>query len=163
MKSRVLQISISKGGVPKTAIESASVGPLGIQGDEHAHPEFHGGPRKALLLIASEVIDTLQREGWPVFYGALGENVTTLGIDHRSWRPGMRYRIGEITIELTKHRRPCATLNPYGRGIQKRIYDDLVRAGDPASLRWGECGFYAAVIAGGHIEINDIIEEIINS
>jgi MOSC domain-containing protein YiiM len=158
--ARVLQISISKGGVPKTAIECASVGQLGIAGDEHARPEFHGGPRQALLLIASEVIETLQREGWPVFYGALGENITTVGIDHRSWRPGMRYRIGEVTIELTKHRQPCATLNPYGPGIQKRIYDGLVGAGDPTSLHWGECGFYAAVLEGGRIETNDIIKVI---
>jgi hypothetical protein len=38
---------------------------------------LHGGPGKALLLLASEVIDALCAEGWPLFYGALGENLTT--------------------------------------------------------------------------------------
>lgn len=157
--SKILQISISKGGVPKTAIPSATVGRLGIEGDIHARPEFHGGPRQALLLIASEVIETLKEEGWPMFYGALGENLTTVGLDHKSWRPGTRYRIREVELELTVPRQPCATLNPYGRGIQKRIYDQLVKAGDPRSPRWGEAGFYASVLKGGRIEVNDTIEE----
>jgi MOSC domain-containing protein YiiM len=158
MSGRVLQISISNGGVPKNAISSATVGQMGIEGDKHAHPQFHGGPRQALLLIASEVIHDLEAEGWPVFYGALGENITTVGLDHKAWRPGARYRIGEVEIELTKPRQPCATLHPYGRGIGKRIYDDLVGAGDPRSPHWGEAGFYAAVLKGGRLQNDDIIE-----
>lgn len=160
LERRVLQINISKGGVPKRPIANAAVGPLGIDGDEHAHPQFHGGPRKALLLIAAEVIDTLKAEGWPVFYGAFGENLTTVGLDHRAWRSGMRFQIGKVEIELTTPRRPCATLNPYGSGIQKRIYDELVKAGDPQSLHWGEAGFYAAVRKNGTIVNEDIIEFI---
>jgi MOSC domain-containing protein YiiM len=155
---RVLQINTSEGGVPKTPIASAAVDRLGIEGDEHAHPKFHGGPRKALLLIASEVIDTLKAEGWPLFYGALGENISTLGLDHRSWRPGMRYRIGAIAIELTTPRQPCAALNRYGRGIQARIYDQQVQVMDAQSRHWGESGFYAAVLEEGTIHVNDIIQ-----
>ncbi len=158
MEARVLQINISKGGVPKTPIPLANVGPLGIAGDGHAHPEFHGGPKQALLLIASEVLDVLTSEGWPVFRGALGENLTTIGLDHRAWRAGMRFRIGEIEIELTTPRQPCATLNRYGRGIQKRIYDKLVETGDPTSPHWGESGFYAAVLQPGSLAENDTIE-----
>jgi MOSC domain-containing protein YiiM len=158
MQGRIVQINVSAGGVPKKPILTATVGPLGIVGDDHANPQFHGGPRKALLLIASEVIQTLQAEGWPLFHGALGENLTTSGLDHKSWRPGMRFRVGEAEIELTTPRHPCATLNPYGRGIQKRIFDELVKAGDPRSPRWGEAGFYASVQRGGNIRNGDIIE-----
>lgn len=113
-----------------------------------------------MLLIAAEVLEALKAEGWPVFYGALGENLTTIGIDHRSWRSGMRYRIAEVEIELTKPRQPCATLNPYGRGIQRRIYDELVKAGDPSSPHWGEAGFYAAVVKGGQLRNDAIIEAV---
>ena len=160
MHGRIVQINVSRGGVPKKPIATATVGPLGIAGDEHAHPEFHGGPRKALLLIASEVIQTLKAEDWPLFNGALGENLTTSGLDHKSWRSGMRFRVGEVEIELTTPRHPCATLNPYGRGIQKRIFDELVKAGDPRSPHWGEAGFYACVHRGGHIRNGDIIESL---
>ncbi len=166
MAGQLVQINLSKGGVPKTPVTAAAVGPLGIDGDIQAHPKFHGGPRKALLLIASEVIETLKAEGWPLFFGALGENLTTAGLDHRSWRPGMRYRIRDrerlrqVEIELTTPRQPCATLNPYGPGIGRRIYDPLVKAGDWNSPRWGESGFYAAVQMGGEIRTGDIIEVV---
>ena len=158
MAPRVLQINISNGGVPKTAIDRAEVTPLGIIGDVHRSPRYHGGPERALLLIASEVVDTLCAEGWPVFYGALGENLTTVSLDHRSWRPGDRFRIGSVLIELTSPRQPCANLDPYGPGIQARLFDLRVKALDPTSAHWGESGFYAAVLVPGSLASNDIIE-----
>ena len=109
--------------MPKRPIDRADVTNLGIVGDVQRNRKYHGGPQKALLLIASEVIDRLAAEGWPVFYGALGENITTVNVDHRSWRPGLCYRIGAVLVELTTPRQPCATLNSYGPGIQKRLYD----------------------------------------
>jgi MOSC domain-containing protein YiiM len=93
-----------------------------------------------------------------VFCGALGENISTVGLDHRSWRPGMRYKIGAIQIELTTPRQPCVTLNRYGPGIQLRIYDQRVEQLDPQSPHWGESGFYAAVLQSGPIQTNDIIQ-----
>ena len=158
MNAKVLQINISPGGLPKIAVLYALVGVLGINGDGHKHPKFHGGSRKALLLIASEVIDALKSEGWPLFYGALGENLTTLGLDHRSWRPGLRYRVGEVLIELTTPRQPCSSLNLYGKGIQNRIYDESVKALNHQSAHWGESGFYAAVLEGGSLHPDDIIQ-----
>ncbi len=148
MAPRILQINISAGGVPKTAIASAEVGPLGISGDRHRF-RLHGGPAKALLILASEVIDNLQAEGWPLFYGALGENLTTAGLDHRVWRTGQRFRISAVLIELTTPREPCRTLNPYGRGIQKRLRQ-----------KPGESGFYAAVLTGGILTPDAIIEPV---
>jgi MOSC domain-containing protein YiiM len=156
MEAKVLQINISKGGIPKTPIPRADVDHLGINGDEHRF-KSHGGPLKALLLIASEVVDQLCNEGWPLFYGALGENLTTLGLDHRAWRPGQRFAIGTVVIELTTPRQPCDALNAYGTGIQKRIFDQRVKAMDPESPVWGQSGFYAAIVQPGTIEINDII------
>jgi MOSC domain-containing protein YiiM len=145
---RILQISISPGGVPKTPLARAEVGPLGIVGDGHRFRQ-HGGREKALLILASEVIVTLRAEGWPLFYGALGENLTTAGLDHRNWRAGQRFRIGEVLLELTTPREPCRTLNPYGPGIQKRL-----------RAKWGEGGFYAAVLVGGILTAEAIIEVV---
>jgi MOSC domain-containing protein YiiM len=102
---RILQINISTGGVPKRPVSRAEVGTQGILGDVHRF-RLHGGPGKALLLLASEVIDALCAEGWPVFYGALGENLTTRGLDHRMWHAGQRFRIGAVLLELTTPREP---------------------------------------------------------
>ncbi len=153
----VKQINASTGGVPKLPVPQADVTSLGLVGDVQRNRKYHGGPKKALLMIASEVIDELRGEDWPVFYGALGENITTAGVDHKSWRTGLRYRIGSVLVELTTPRQPCATLNPYGPGIQSRIYDRRVKALDPQSAHWGQSGFYVMVLEPGRIANNDII------
>lgn len=149
---RVLQLNISPGGLPKTPIDEGFVTPLGLRGDDHSHPGIHGGPRKAILLIAREVVDELAEAGYPVFYGALGENITTEGIDHRTWRAGQRFRIGnDVVIELTQPRGPCKALDRYGKGLAQRVYDAAVKAGDPASPVWGRSGFYASVVQTGPV------------
>jgi MOSC domain-containing protein YiiM len=148
----ILQINVSNGGVPKRPVPDAMVTPLGIEGDLHAHPHIHGGPRKALLLITSEGIEELKALGFPLFYGALGENLTTRGVDRRVWRVGQRWRIGGVIVELTRVRVPCATLDVYGPGIQEAMYDQEVKAGDVSSARWGLSGFYASVVQPGTIQ-----------
>jgi MOSC domain-containing protein YiiM len=146
---RILQINVSRGGVPKVPVMEAEIGPLGISGDSHRMKRIHGGPRKALLLLAAEVIDALKAQGWPVFYGALGENLTTHGLDHRLWQSGRRFQIGQILIELTDPREPCRTLDRYGKGIQQRLLQSC-----------GETGFYASVLTGGRVAQNAIIEDV---
>lgn len=154
----VVQLNISRGGVPKRAVAEAEVTPLGIAGDSFAHPEIHGGSRQAVLLITSEGVDELIAAGFPLSYGALGENITTGGLDRRWLRVGQRYRIGNVIVELTKPRGPCVALNVYGPGLQKAIYDAQTEAGDPASPRWGLSGFYASVLQPGLIYPGDPIQ-----
>jgi MOSC domain-containing protein YiiM len=153
----VVQISISQGGVPKSAVPSAEVTQGGIIGDRWRHPQIHGGPYKAILLIAAEGIEELAAQGFPVYPGALGENITTRGLDRRSLRLGQRYRMGEVVIELSEIRVPCGTLNVYGKAIQAAMYDAQTRAGDPASPCWGLSGFYASVVRAGVIHAGDAI------
>lgn len=153
----VLQIGVSRGGVPKRAVPEAELTPGGIVGDAWKHPQIHGGPRQAVLLVTAEGIDELVAQGFPLYPGALGENITTRGLDRRSLRVGQRYGIGEAVIELTKRRAPCKTLNVYGAGIQAAIYDALVKAGDASSPRWGLSGFYASVFRPGIVRAGDAI------
>jgi MOSC domain-containing protein YiiM len=151
----VLQLNVSPGGVPKRAVGEANVNVLGIEGDLHAHPQIHGGPRQALLIITSEGIAELIAQGFPLFYGALGENLTTEGVDRREFRLGQRWRAGDVIFEFTKPRGPCETLNIYGPGLHQAIYDREVKAGNPASPRWGLSGLYAAVVSPGTIRAGD--------
>lgn len=147
----VVQVSVSRGGVPKRPVREAFLGPLGLEGDAVAHPKHHGGPERAVLLVSSEAIEELKVQGFPVFPGALGENLTTAGLDRLGMRPGQRYRVGDAVIEITKLRQPCRTLDVYGTGIQSAIYDPKVKAGDPSSPRWGLAGFYALVVQTGRV------------
>jgi MOSC domain-containing protein YiiM len=157
MRGIIEQISISDGGLPKFAISHAVVNALGIDGDKHAHPKYHGGPKQALLIVTIEGLEELKSSGYPLYAGALGENLTTRGIDRKTMRSGQRYRAGGVLLELTKVRRPCQTLSPYGPGIQSAIFDASVKAGNSESPLWGLSGFYAAVIEPSEIRPGDII------
>jgi MOSC domain-containing protein YiiM len=157
MRGQILQVNISRGGLPKLPIPSAYVSSAGLGGDAHAHPRIHGGPFKAVLLIASEILDHLVILGYPVFPGAMGENFTTRGIDVRALRIGHCLRAGAALLEITEPRGPCASLDVFGPSIKTEIYDKLVRRKDPASPRWGMSGLYAAVREEGEVRQGDSI------
>ena len=157
MTGTVLQVNVSRGGIPKREIAWGELTATGIAGDAWRYP-FHGGPRQAVLLVTVEGIEELVAQGFPVYPGALGENLTTKGLDRRALRFGQRLRAGTATIQLTKMRQPCATLEPYGRGIQAAMYDARIAKGDHASPLWGLSGFYASVVEPGTVRPGDTIE-----
>jgi len=160
MPGTIVQVSTSLGGLPKRPIPGGLITPLGIEGDVHAHPSIHGGPLKAVLLIAAEVVDDLKARGYPVFCGALGENLTTRGIPVRDLRIGDQIRVGGALLEITQPRGPCTSLHIYGAAIKEEIYDAAVKALDPSSPRWGMSGFYARVLSPGPVHPDDIIEVV---
>ncbi len=83
MHGTVVQINRSKGGIPKTSVNEVFVSERGVDGDDWIHKRFHGGPKQALLLIAVETLEELRAEGFDLFPGALGENLTVRGLDRR--------------------------------------------------------------------------------
>jgi MOSC domain-containing protein YiiM len=157
VQGTIVQVSISPGGLPKRAVSGALIAPLGIAGDLHLHPGIHGGPRKAILLIAAEVVEELARRGYPVVFGSLGENLTTRGIDVRDLRVGDRIRAGGALLEITQPRGPCTALDIYGPAIKDEIHDQRVKARDHTSPRWGMSGFYLSVVEPGPVAPGDII------
>jgi MOSC domain-containing protein YiiM len=138
--ARVFQLNVSPGGVPKRAVASAHVGPLGLDGDSVAHPKIHGGPDRAVCLYALERLIALQQEGHPVFPGALGENLTLVGIHWDKVVPGARLRIGDALLEVTKYAQPCGTTSVFTNG-DKACFDQEKRPG------WSRV--YARVLAEG--------------
>jgi MOSC domain-containing protein YiiM len=151
----IVQVGISRGGVPKLLVSEAAVGPLGLEGDSHAHPQIHGGQEKAVLIITLEGIHELIERGYPLFPGALGENLTTRGLDRRQLRIGQQLRAGSAVLEITRPRGPCATLDVYGATLKREIKVD-----DPSSPAWGLSGFYARVLSPGIVRSDDIIEVV---
>jgi MOSC domain-containing protein YiiM len=151
MPGLLKQVSRSNGGLPKRAVpQPVFMDSTGVAGDRHRDLKHHGGPDKAVLMIAAELIDALAGRGFPVYYGSLGENLTVSGLDPHLWRAGQRYRIGEdAVIELTKLRTPCANLHVYGPPIKAELYDAQCDADDVTSRHWAHGGFYARVVRPG--------------
>lgn len=157
MPGAIIQVNLSAGGLPKRPVAGGFIGSLGVEGDRQAHPEIHGGPRKAVLLIAAETVETLAARGYRVAFGSLGENLTTRGLPLRELRIGDRLRAGAALLEITQPRGPCAQLDIYGPSIKTEIYDPRVQARDSSSPRWGMSGFYASVLEPGAVRPGDII------
>lgn len=106
----------------------------------------------ALLILPTETIEALNREGWPVRPGDLGENITTEGIPYSDLSPPHRFRIGGAVTEVAKPCEPCDNLYllPYvgatrgpeflkvmlgRRGWFARVETEgIVRKGDPVEL-----------------------------
>ena len=154
MRGMVVQVNLSLGGLPKRPVPEALLTSLGFEGDDHLHPASHGGPLKAVLLGTAESTDDLIARGFPLVYGALGENVTTRGLERRELRSGMRFRVGQAVIELTEFRTPCSALDVYGRGLRGLIPDKGAVPSDPG---WAMGGFYASVVETGWVRAGDII------
>jgi MOSC domain-containing protein YiiM len=157
MEGTIIQVNISPGGLPKRPIEEGFIAPLGIEGDIHAHPNIHGGPLQAVLIISAEVVDALTAQGYPLFYGAMGENLTTRGISVRDLRIGDQLRAGGAILEITKPRGPCSALDIYGESLKRDVYDARVKQRDPSSPRWGMSGMYASVVQPGPVRAGDPI------
>lgn len=152
----IVQVSISKGGVPKLPVLEAEAGELGLAGDGHDDKEHHGGPERALCLFAQERIEALQAEGHPIAAGSTGENITTRGIDWETVEPGNRYRLGQdVVIEVTRYCTPCKTNRAWFVGENfNRIHQNL----HPGWSR-----VYAKVVSPGIIRPGDQIERIARS
>jgi MOSC domain-containing protein YiiM len=150
---RLVQISISAGGVPKLPVERVRVTRLGLEGDRQRNRRFHGGPSRAVCLFSLEVIDRLRAEGHPIAPGSTGENLTVSGLDWAALRPGDRLRIGpDVELELTRYTSPCKNIIASCRdGDSTRISH---------KLHPGESRIYARVLVEGEIATGDLVQRI---
>jgi len=94
--------------------------------------------------------ETLDSEDVPD--GALGENITTFGIDLHALPTGTLISIGDSVIELTGLRNPCAQINTYRDGLLAAF-----RSESPAGETIRRAGIMAIVIDGGVIHTGDEI------
>ena len=147
--ARIVQVSISPGGVPKLPVQSAEVTAMGITGDGHDEPPWvHGGIERALCLWSLEVIEALNAEGHQLFAGAAGENVTIAGLDWDQVVPGSFLKLGDTVVcMITRYTTPCRTnARWFDRGDFNRMHQNL----HPGSSR-----VYARIVEGGTIRPGD--------
>jgi MOSC domain-containing protein YiiM len=135
----------------------------GVEGDAHAGATVKHRSRvrqdpeqpnlRQVHLIASEFHDELRDAGFEVGPGAMGENVTTRGVDLLALPTGTRLRLGaEAVVEVTGLRNPCKQLNTIQDGLMAATLD---RDEDGNLIR--RSGVMAVVLAGGDVSPGDPI------
>jgi len=121
------------------------VGPLGLAGDHIGSTKHHGGPDQAVYLYSAEDYAWWAEQlGHTPEPGTFGENLTLSAFGTPHPRVGDRYRIGDVLLEVTAPRIPCATF--------------AARMQDPAFVKkFREArrpGVYARVLQSGTLTLS---------
>jgi MOSC domain-containing protein YiiM len=107
-------------------------------------------------LIHGELLDELAALGFAVAPGAMGENVTTRGVDLLGLSRATQLRLGrDAVVEVTGLRNPCAQLDGLAPGLMAAVLD---RDDDGALVR--KAGIMGVVLASGAVRAGDHIEVI---
>ena len=152
-KGVIVQLSVSPGGVPKRPVAEARVTRDGLEGDAHRY-RYHGGPERAVCVFPVEAIRGLVAEGHTIAPGALGENVTTEGLDWAGVTPGTYLLLGErLLIQVTRYTSPCTNIAPLFRDR------DVSRVSQKQHPGWSRV--YARVLLEGCVRPGDHVRILI--
>lgn len=132
----------------KEPVGSAVVESLGLAGDAIGNAKHHGGPDQAVYVYSAEDYRWWEQHlGRDLSYGTFGENLTVSDFAGRPPRVGDIWTCGEVRLQMTAPRIPCATL--------------AARMGDPhfakEFARVNRGGAYARVLRGGLLEVGQLV------
>jgi MOSC domain-containing protein YiiM len=105
---------------------------LGVEGDSHAGTTVQHLSRvrrdptqpnlRQVHLLASELLEELTGLGYDVPPGAMGENVTTSGVDLLGLPVGTVLRLGaDAEVEITGLRNPCVQIDRFSPGLLAEV------------------------------------------
>ena len=134
---------------------------LGVEGDAHMGERVQHRSRVArdpdqpnlrqVHLIHAELFDELRGQGFDIFPGQIGENITTRGVHLLSLPVDTLLHIGPSAIvRVTGLRNPCLQLDEFSKGLMRALLDrdeegNLVR----------KAGIMGIVLAGGEVRPGD--------
>lgn len=139
-------------GIFKTPVnESLFLSWLNFEGDEQADLVHHGGKEKAVCVYPYEHYsfweDELERK---LEYGALGENLTILGLLETDVCIGDMFELGGSILQVSQPRQPCYKLS--------------ARYGVPHMVlkvqETGYTGFYFRVLKEGLVSKSDVLTRV---
>jgi len=139
---------------------------LGVAGDVHAGTTVRHRSRVArdptqpnlrqVHLIHAELHEELATRGYSIAPGAMGENVTTSGIDLLALGCGTRLHLGhDAVVEVTGLRNPCRQLDALAPGLMDAVLDRDERG---ALVR--KAGIMGIVVGSGAVRAGDPITAI---
>ena len=136
---------------------------LGVEGDAHCGATVKHRSRVAVdptqpnlrqvHLIHGELFEELAAKGFSVHPGAMGENVTTRGLDLLPLPRGTLLRLGPTAVvEVTGLRNPCKQIDDFQGGLLGAVLDR-----DAAGGLVRKAGIMGIVLNGGEVRPGDAI------
>ena len=147
--ARPIRTKSGMSGIYKEPVTTpVEVGPLGLDGDAIVDTRNHGGEDQAVYLFGVPDYDWWANElGRDLPPGTFGENLTVTDLESASCNIGDRLRSGQVLLEVTSPRIPCATL--------------AARMGEPAFVkRFAKAerfGVYCRVIESGPVQVGEAV------
>ena len=139
------------------------LGGLGVEGDAHCGKTVQHRSRVAkdptqpnlrqVHLIHAELHEELNKAGFNISPGQMGENITTKGINLLKLPTDTRLHIKKVIIQVTGLRNPCPQLDNFQPGLMAAVLDK-----DENGHLIRKAGIMGIVIAGGTIAAGDTIE-----
>lgn len=137
---------------------------LGVEGDAHCGSTVKHRSRVAVdptqpnlrqvHLIHDELFEELAGRGFEVRAGAMGENVTTRGLDLLALPRGTLLRLGRTAVvEVTGLRNPCKQIDDFQDGLLAAVLD---RDASGAVVR--KAGIMGIVLEAGDVGPGDPID-----
>ena len=167
-KVKALQVSNQNGnptvmsGIQKFPVSTLdnsipiSIARLGVEGDEQANLQVHGGIDKAVYAYASEhyefwktnlVLHNHFDQQKKLDHGYFGENLTVAGILENEVFIGDNWYINDTILQVTQFREPCFKLN------MKMNFKGAAKI----MVQSGFSGWYLKVLQEGKIKAGDEI------
>jgi len=148
------------------AVEIEIVAGLGVVGDSHSgekaqhRSRVRANPNKLNLrqvhLIHAELFDDLERSGFSIQPGDLGENITTCGVDLLGLGRDTLVKIGgSAVLHVTGLRNPCGQIDTFAPGLLKHV---AIKT-DQGIVR--KAGIMTIAVSGGTVRQGDeiVVEE----
>ena len=122
---------------------------LGVDGDEVANRDVHGGPEQSVLAYPYSHYKRWQSElkNQEMGPGGFGENLSIDGLDEHSVCLGDSYQIGSVLLQVSLPRLPCASIDRrwQRKGLMKQV-GALSRT-----------GWYFRVLEEGEVGAGDLV------
>jgi MOSC domain-containing protein YiiM len=136
---------------------------LGVESDAHLGEKvthrYHAQKNpdapnlRQVHLMHEELFAELRAAGFDICAGAIGENITTRGLDILALPTGARLRLGtEALIEVMGLRNPCRQIDAFQPGLRAAL---LKR--DSAGHLLRKAGIMAIVLRGGDVKPGDAV------
>ena len=151
-KARAFDNEMGRTGIFKTAQPGrVRVLRLGVGDDDICNLRHHGGPDQAVYVYGQPDYAFWEHElGRQLAPGTFGENLTIAGLESQKLMIGDQLQIGDLVLEITSPRIPCATFaKVMGDSLWVARFHDAQRP-----------GAYARVVTEGTVAAGDTVDYV---